>query len=155
MSGRSGDLHLRCGETFSGGQRTVFCRNYEDFSEIFHPMSSLHFYNTLIINYLPKSLLRLGTSKTTQSQPRFYKPLIINEPRKERWIWGGKFTGRIRFSFLVLFQEGSSRPRHKCSAQKRGRSVFEPPSLQSCNSASPGKSRHLPASPEAANYEPG
>ena len=125
------------------------------FSEIFHPMSSLHFYNTLIINYLPKSLLRLGISKTTQSQPRFYKPLIINGPRKERWIWGGKFTGRIRFSFLVLFQEGSSRPRHKCSAQKRGRSVFEPPSLQSCNSASPGKSRHLPASPEAANYEPG
>ena len=71
LSGRSGDLHLRCGETFSGGQRTVFCRNYEDFSEIFHPMSIYHFCNTLIINSLSKSLLRLGTSETTQSQPMF------------------------------------------------------------------------------------
>lgn len=37
FSGRSGDLHLRCGETFSGGQRTVFCRNYEDFFGNFSP----------------------------------------------------------------------------------------------------------------------
>lgn len=37
----------------------------------FHPTASRHFCKSLTINKLPKTVLRLGTSESTQSQPAY------------------------------------------------------------------------------------
>lgn len=63
----------------------------------FHPIASRYFYKSLTINKLPKPTLRLGASKSTQRQPHFCKSLTISSPRKEGWLWGGKFAGKLFF----------------------------------------------------------
>ena len=47
-----------------------------------HPMSIQTFHKSLIVNKLPKHTLRLGTSESTQRQPRFCNLLIIKRPKQ-------------------------------------------------------------------------
>ena len=62
-----------------------------------HPMYIQTFHKSLIVNKLPKHTLRLGTSESTQRQPRFCNLLIIKRPKTERWLWGGKYAGKLLF----------------------------------------------------------
>ena len=62
-----------------------------------HPTSSQIFCKSLIINKLPKHTLRLGTSESTQRQSHFCNLLIIKRSKIERWLWGGKFVGKLLF----------------------------------------------------------
>ena len=62
-----------------------------------HPMSIQTFHKSLIVNKLPKHTLCLGTSESTQRQPRFCNLLIIKRPKTERWLWGGKYAGKLLF----------------------------------------------------------
>ena len=61
------------------------------------PYPARYFCKSLIINKLPKYTLRLGTSESTQRQLRFCNLLIIKRPKTERWLWGGKYAGKLLF----------------------------------------------------------
>ena len=62
-----------------------------------HPMSSQIFCKSLIINKLPKHILRLGMSESTQRQPHFCNLLIIRHSKIERWLWGENLSGNRFF----------------------------------------------------------
>ncbi len=51
---------------------------------------------------LSKLSLRLGASESTQRQPCFCKLLTISGSRKEGWLWGEKFIGKLLFRQIFL-----------------------------------------------------